>query len=159
MPSTANQSSQPLLAWLAALAAGQHALCCRRAARHPARRVFERSLIASAGHCDTEHATSVGYNLRARARPATVRERLSQEQWNVIVRAENEFFRQCALPPAADGDWSPSEVCCCLRRQRPPAAITGAQTDRMTRDDGWRLLSIGRWSSAWLLSNGDWRRL
>jgi uncharacterized alpha-E superfamily protein len=24
------------------------------------------------------------------------------------------------------------------------AAITGAQTDRMTRDDGWRLLSIGR---------------
>jgi uncharacterized alpha-E superfamily protein len=24
------------------------------------------------------------------------------------------------------------------------AAMTGAQTDRMTRDDGWRLLSIGR---------------
>jgi uncharacterized alpha-E superfamily protein len=24
------------------------------------------------------------------------------------------------------------------------AALTGAQTDRMTRDDGWRLLSIGR---------------
>ena len=24
------------------------------------------------------------------------------------------------------------------------AAVTGAQTDRMTRDDGWRLLSIGR---------------
>jgi len=24
------------------------------------------------------------------------------------------------------------------------AAITGAQTDRMTRDDGWRLLSVGR---------------
>jgi uncharacterized alpha-E superfamily protein len=24
------------------------------------------------------------------------------------------------------------------------AALTGAQTDRMSRDDGWRLLSIGR---------------
>ena len=24
------------------------------------------------------------------------------------------------------------------------AAMTGQQTDRMTRDDGWRLLSIGR---------------
>jgi uncharacterized alpha-E superfamily protein len=24
------------------------------------------------------------------------------------------------------------------------AAMTGAQTDRMTRDDGWRLLAIGR---------------
>ncbi|NIG00553.1 alpha-E domain-containing protein, partial [Burkholderia sp. Ax-1720] len=24
------------------------------------------------------------------------------------------------------------------------SAITGAQTDNMTRDDGWRLLSIGR---------------
>ena len=31
-----------------------------------------------------------------------------------------------------------------VRTSQLMAALTGAQTDRMTRDDGWRLLSIGR---------------
>ena len=44
--------------------------------------------------------------------------------------------RPCARP-RRDGRAGPAP---------PPhlAAITGAQTDRMTRDDGWRLLSVGR---------------
>jgi uncharacterized alpha-E superfamily protein len=38
-----------------------------------------------------------------------------------------------------------SEVISVLQRADTHlAAITGAQTDRMTRDDGWRLLSVGR---------------
>jgi len=38
-----------------------------------------------------------------------------------------------------------SEVMALLARADTQlAAITGAQTDRMTRDDGWRLLSVGR---------------
>ncbi len=138
-----DQSSQPLLAWLGELAV-QHALVLEGvpAATH-ARRVFERSLIAALA--DTEHATSVGYNLRSlKSAASAVRERLSQEQWNVIVRAETEFFRQCAIC-TEDGDYSPVEAMRVLDNVNGyTAAMTGAQTDRMSRDDGWRLLSSGR---------------
>jgi uncharacterized alpha-E superfamily protein len=105
--------------------------------------VFERSLIGSLG--DTQNATSVGYNLAAlRSSASAVRERLSQEQWNVIVRAEQEFKRGYLIF-TEDGDYSSVEALRVLENlSSHTAAMTGAQTDRMTRDDGWRLLSIGR---------------
>ena len=108
-----------------------------------ARRVFERSLIASLA--DTDTSTSVGFNLSAlRNSASTVRERLSQEQWNVIMRAERDFFRGCAIC-TEDGDYSSVEALRVLEQLSGyTAAMTGAQTDRMTRDDGWRLLSSGR---------------
>ena len=138
-----DQSSQPLMAWLSALAA-EHALVLP--AVPPAtqsRRVFERSLIAVLA--DTDDATSVGYNLAAlRSAASAVRERLSQEQWNIIVRAEQEFARGCAIC-TEDGDYSSVEALRVLEQlSGHTAAMTGAQTDRMTRDDGWRLLSSGR---------------
>ena len=75
---------------------------------------------------------------------STVRERLSQEHWRVIVRAEEELFARCA-EHARGGDYSSLEALQVLKDTSDHmAAITGAQTDRMTRDDGWRLLSIGR---------------
>jgi uncharacterized alpha-E superfamily protein len=108
-----------------------------------ARRVFERSLIASLSA--TDGATSVGFNLRAlKMAAAAVRERLSQEHWNVIVRSEEEFFTRCATHTLR-GDYSATAALRVLKTTSDYlAAITGAQTDRMTRDDGWRLLSIGR---------------
>jgi uncharacterized alpha-E superfamily protein len=108
-----------------------------------AMRVFERSLIAALA--DTQDSTSVGFNLRAlRDAASAVRERLSLEQWNVMVRAEAEFQRGCAIV-AEDGDFSPVEALRVLESlSSATAAMTGAQTDRMTRDDGWRLLSTGR---------------
>jgi uncharacterized alpha-E superfamily protein len=75
---------------------------------------------------------------------SSVRERLSQEHWRVIVRAEEELFASCRLH-AQSGDYSSVEALQVLKSTSDHmAAITGAQTDRMTRDDGWRLLSIGR---------------
>jgi len=108
-----------------------------------ARRVFERSLIANLG--STDGATSVGYNLRSlKMAGASVRERLSQEHWNVILRAEEELFIRCASHLAV-GDYAAADALRVLKSASDHlAAITGAQTDRMTRDDGWRLLSIGR---------------
>ena len=138
-----DQSSQPLLAWLSALAV-EHALVLPAVpSASQARRVFERSLIGALA--DTQDATSVGYNLAALRRSASaVRERLSQEQWNVIVRAEQEFNRGCAIC-TEDGDYSPVEALRVLETlSGHTAAMTGAQTDRMMRDDGWRLLSSGR---------------
>jgi uncharacterized alpha-E superfamily protein len=115
-----------------------------------ARRVFERSLIASLA--DTGQAASVGYNLRAlKGAASAVRERLSQEQWHVIVRAEEDFFRRCEAfsgpdhPAAQALEYSSVEALHALESASSfLAAMTGAQTDRMTRDDGWRLLSTGR---------------
>ena len=138
-----DQSSQPLLAWLSKMATVNTLLLPGVPAATQARRVFERSLIASLG--STELATSVGYNLRAvRLAGASVRERLSQEHWNLIVQAEERLTLGCQ-PFSQTGDYSPLDALGVLKAASDHmAAVTGAQTDRMTRDDGWRLLSIGR---------------
>jgi len=138
-----DQSSQPLMAWLSEVAVGNALVLTAVPAATQARRVFERSLIA--GLSDTQHATSVGFNLRGvRNAASALRERLSQEQWNLIVDAEQEFRRGCASC-ASEGDYSSAEALRVLELlSSHTAAMTGAQTDRMTRDDGWRLLSTGR---------------
>ncbi len=137
------QSTPPLLAWLGKMAVANTLVLPGVPSPAQARRVFERSLIASLG--STDGATSVGYNLRAlRMAGSTVRERLSQEHWRVIVQAEEELSA-CCTEHARDGDYSLLEALRMLENtSNHMAAITGAQTDRMTRDDGWRLLSIGR---------------
>ncbi len=151
-----DQSSQPLLAWLTEVAVNNALVLDTVPPATQARRVFERALIASLA--DTEKSASVGFNLRAlKSAASAVRERLSQEQWHVIVRAEADFFHRCRL--LSDGvahrhaaptdprgaDYSSLEALRTLESLSGfLAAMTGAQTDRMTRDDGWRLLSIGR---------------
>jgi uncharacterized alpha-E superfamily protein len=146
-----DQSSEPLLAWIGELAVANGlvlpavptAAQARPQSRPQSRRVFERSVIAALA--DTQASTSVGFNLAAlRNAAASVRERLSLEQWSVIVRAEQEFMRGCEAC-MADADFSSVEALRVLEHLSVrTAAMTGAQTDRMTRDDGWRLLSTGR---------------
>jgi uncharacterized alpha-E superfamily protein len=144
------QSSPPLLAWLSELAVKNGLVLDSVPPASQARRVFERSLIASLA--DTEQAASVGYNLRAiKGAASAVRERLSQEQWHVIVRAEEDFFRRCDSfsgpehPASQALEYSSVEALHALESASSfLAAMTGAQTDRMSRDDGWRLLSTGR---------------
>jgi uncharacterized circularly permuted ATP-grasp superfamily protein/uncharacterized alpha-E superfamily protein len=138
-----DQSSQPLLAWLGEMAADNGLVLPNVPDATVARRVFERSLVATLN--DTDRATSVGYNLAAlRNAAAAVRDRLSQEQWNVIVGAEQAFALGCKQG-LEDGDYSSVEAIRLLESlSGATAAMTGAQTDRMMRDDGWRLLSTGR---------------
>ena len=95
------------------------------------------------GFWDTQHTTGVGYNLRAiKLAAATVRERLSPEHWSLIEQTEKAFFQPASLDaPVASSIWAQQLL---ARTSQLMAALTGAQTDRMTRDDGWRLLSIGR---------------
>ncbi len=121
-----------------------------------AHRVFERSLIA--GLWDKELATSVGFNLRAvRLAAASVRERLSPEHWRLLEQAESRFFKpaqdstdaKSSAPATPDTVADPLADTVQVQRlladtSQMLAALTGAQTDRMSRDDGWRLLSIGR---------------
>ena len=138
-----DQSSQPLLAWLGTMAKASSLVLPHVPSPTQARRVFERSLIASLGN--TDEATSVGYNLRAVCMAGSaVRERLSLEHWNLIVRAQGDLVAACAAQTQS-GEYSTIETLDILKTAgRHMTAITGSQTDRMTRDDGWRLLSIGR---------------
>jgi uncharacterized alpha-E superfamily protein len=138
-----DQSSRPLLDWLGEMARANALVAPGVPAPAQARRVFERALIA--GLAETAATSSIGFNLKAvRRSAATVRERLSQEQWNVIVRAEEAFSSGCAAL-TEPGDYSSVEALRLLETlSGATAAMTGAQTDRMTRDDGWRLLSTGR---------------
>lgn len=135
--------SRPLLNWFNALAL-QNGLVLPsvpRLVQSP--RVFERSLIAALSQ--TDDACSVGFNLRALKNAAfTVRERLSQEQWDLIVQSEQYFLKTSSLL-TQQGIYLASDILQLLASTGVTlVAITGAQTDRMARDDGWRLLSIGR---------------
>jgi uncharacterized alpha-E superfamily protein len=137
------QSSAPLLGWLGQMALANTLVLPGVPAPAQATRVFERSLIDSLG--TTTGATSVGYYLRAlKMAASTVRERLSQEHWRIITRAEEDLFTRFATA-RQKSDFSTLQALQILKDTSDHmAAITGAQTDRMTRDDGWRLLSIGR---------------
>lgn len=106
-------------------------------------RVFERALIA--GLPDTEDNRGVGFALDALAHAAgQIRDRLSPEHWRLISSTIEDYN-------ARFGSLRPEEkVTSTMAREALEHvgsqlyAITGAQTDRMTRDDGWRLLTIGR---------------
>ncbi len=141
-----DQSSPTLMAWLHRLAV-RNALAPREVlAGARSRRVFERALIAELG--DVDQGGSVGWSLRCvRESAAGVRERLSQDHWNQIVRAETEFLRRAAEQAGEKGEGSYASAAALRLLESAStalAAMTGAQTDRMTRDDAWRLLSIGR---------------
>ena len=136
-------SPGPLLQWIGELACAQGLVLPGVPGPAASRRVFERSLVAALG--DAQRATSVAFNLAAlRQAAASVRDRLSQEHWNLIVDAERAFRTACDRLGQA-GDYSAVGALRALETlSGHTAAMTGAQTDRMTRDDGWRLLSTGR---------------
>ncbi len=132
-----------LLTWLQQV--GRHQGLVTSAAFGPddAMSGFGHELIARLGA--DSGSCSVGHNLRALRQAASqVRERLSRDLRTLIERVDDEFSaRHAALPAGAH----------CSVQQALDAldeasglltAITGEQTDRMVRDDGWRMLSIGR---------------
>ncbi len=145
-----DRASPALLAWLTEMAVGNALVLDTVPAATQARRIFERSLIA--GLADAGQTASVGFNLRALKRSASaVRERLSQQQWHVILQMETDFFKRCEAFANTTHHGSPATDYSSLEALRTLesasgflAAITGAQKDRMMRDDGWRLLSTGR---------------
>ncbi len=109
-----------------------------------AARRFERTLVQSLG--DPAGSTSLAFNLRSlRFCAESLRDRLSQEHWALILDLESRFLRRLQGVVRRPGHEPLSDILGVLGKTATQlAAITGAQTDRMTRDDGWRLLSVGR---------------
>ncbi len=132
-----------LSAWLGQLALAQGLVMPQTPPPSQSSRVFERSLVAMLDADSGAH--SVGYNLRALHQSANqVRERLSQELRNLIGRVDENFTAQQARL-GEDSEYATQEALESLAAASESlAAITGAQTDRMVRDNGWRMLSIGR---------------
>ena len=104
--------------------------------------LFERALLA--GLADAQGAYSIAYNLRALARASqALRERLSSEQWG-LIRTMGEAFEDTLKTAPGALPTLPQVLPALDRLALELAAVTGAQTDRMTRDHGWRLLTVGR---------------
>jgi uncharacterized circularly permuted ATP-grasp superfamily protein/uncharacterized alpha-E superfamily protein len=118
--------------------------------------LFERALIASLGDRTAKlGAYSVAATLESlRFSAFAVRERLALEQWTLVAASATEFDAAMsgAAVPSAEArsaqqapNISTQQALRALERLTTNVmAMTGAQTDRMTRDDGWRLLSMGR---------------
>jgi uncharacterized circularly permuted ATP-grasp superfamily protein/uncharacterized alpha-E superfamily protein len=106
----------------------------------PSRAVLRRSLLKAL----VDEDSGLGWLLAALSRAAgSLRERLSPEQWG-LMRRMGEDLRTALQPP----DKSVPSTAEALRALDDLAvqlaAVTGAQSDRMTRDHGWRLLTVGR---------------
>jgi uncharacterized circularly permuted ATP-grasp superfamily protein/uncharacterized alpha-E superfamily protein len=107
--------------------------------------LFERALLAGLAKTESSDGTaSIAFNLAALERASSsLRERLSSEQWG-LIRSMREAFT-AAVDTAAGELPTRAQVLPALDRLALQlAAVTGAQTDRMTRDHGWRLLTVGR---------------
>jgi uncharacterized circularly permuted ATP-grasp superfamily protein/uncharacterized alpha-E superfamily protein len=111
--------------------------------------LFERSLVAMLA--DSRASTGLARNLAAHAATASeIRNRLSNDHWRTILAARNDFrdaMTQATLA-AADGSavsYDRARVLAALEHLAMQlGAINGAQGDRMSRDEAWRLVFIGR---------------
>ncbi len=102
--------------------------------------LFERSLLAAL----QDRQAGIGANLQALARTAgALRDRLSPEHWGLARRMGDDFQRHFEAIGSSVPDVTQA-LPALQRLTLQLAAVTGAQTDRMTRDHGWRLLSVGR---------------
>jgi uncharacterized circularly permuted ATP-grasp superfamily protein/uncharacterized alpha-E superfamily protein len=110
--------------------------------------VFERALLSALGDVTGEQgASSVAFNLQALALASqALRERLSTEQWQLIRSMGEDFAAALGVPaePAAALPTREQALSALGALAQQLAAVTGAQNDRMTRDHGWRFLTIGR---------------
>ncbi len=109
-------------------------------------RDYERALLRglAASGAEVGLIPGIPFNLQALERVSlALRDRLSTEHWSLMQRMRVIFAR--SLSPAEEGLPVMAKVLPALDRLAVQlAAATGAQSDRMTRDLGWRLLILGR---------------
>ncbi|CAG9175613.1 hypothetical protein LMG32289_03360 [Cupriavidus pampae] len=116
---------------------------------------FERALVMTLA--DPSGDSGVMYALAGHARAASqIRNRLSNDHWRTILAARNDFrvgmsaalTSSTSSTPGANGGavgYDRTRVLAALDHlSMQLGAISGAQGDRMTRDEAWRLVFIGR---------------
>lgn len=115
---------------------------------------FEQALLASLGDAGGQ---SIGFDLQSLAAAAgALRDRLSPEHWGLVRAMGEEFSQQiAALAPAGQVPNAAQVLPLLDRLAVQLAALTGAQSDRMTRDHGWRLLTVGRFIERLVAASGQ----
>ncbi|MGL4231244.1 MAG: alpha-E domain-containing protein [Casimicrobium sp.] len=128
--------------WLSALAVENGLVAKEVPTMRQSAAVFERSLIASLSDRDARlGAHSIAASMTAlRSTAFSIRERLAPEQWTLVTASEQEFHSTFSNRSVS----AQAALRALERLGMQVMAMTGAQADRMTRDDGWRMLSIGR---------------
>ncbi|WP_431825394.1 circularly permuted type 2 ATP-grasp protein [Burkholderia sp. F1] len=106
-------------------------------------RAFQHALAVSLTRGADRAAGVASCLFGMRGAAAAIRERLSSEQWRLIDDA-TQLFADSTGNAEAEEQLGNEALQLLERLGLLLGAITGAQTDNMTRDDGWRLLSIGR---------------
>jgi uncharacterized alpha-E superfamily protein len=103
-------------------------------------------LVANLG--ESSGAASVGQNLASQARASgEIRGRLSTDHWRTVLAARNDFRVAIAALQPARGVERYDRVLLTRTLEtlaNQLQAISGAQGDRMTRDEAWRLVFAGR---------------
>ena len=136
------EPSIALLMWLGQLAESAGLVPEKAPSPLEDRAEFERLLIHRLADTDEP---GVGQALRSlRGAAAALRERLSPEHWSFIKLAEERFLQECAPLRGSATQAETDALHALAQLSRTLAAITGAQQDRMWRDDGWRLMIMGR---------------
>ncbi|WP_116135710.1 circularly permuted type 2 ATP-grasp protein [Trinickia diaoshuihuensis] len=157
-----DHDSEAMLGTLAELAARFELIPAVDTVARGSRHAFERMLAASLH----EHSgtASVGRIIASQARACgEIRARLSNDHWRTILAARNDFrdaLQRLSLAPSMGAAEQGGEDA--PRRERHESydrvalmgaletlamqlsAISGAQGDRMVRDEAWRLLFAGR---------------
>jgi uncharacterized alpha-E superfamily protein len=109
--------------------------------------VFERTLIAELAD---NRGSSVAFDLASLVRSAGhIRDRLSADHWRLVAATAERFSADCAAATAGNVFSADEAVAALGHLAVQLSAITGAQIDHMTRDDGWRMMTIGRQQAAW----------
>ena len=107
---------------------------------------LERLLVANLG--EGSAASSVGQNLASQARASgEIRGRLSTDHWRTILAARNDFRDAITALHPVRAIERYDRVLLTRTLETLAAqllAISGAQGDRMTRDEAWRLVFAGR---------------
>jgi uncharacterized circularly permuted ATP-grasp superfamily protein/uncharacterized alpha-E superfamily protein len=99
---------------------------------------IERALLD--GLSDREDHVSLAFNVAETWRVAgTVRERLSSDNWRVLNRLYQRVSDRASQPVSLDDAFEFLDDIIVLL-----VAVGGLETAHMTRDDGWRFLSMGR---------------
>ncbi|MFO1295512.1 MAG: circularly permuted type 2 ATP-grasp protein [Rubrivivax sp.] len=107
---------------------------------------FERAVLAAIGDANAAGgAFSIAFDLRALEQASmALRERLSSEHWGRIRQMREAFAEGVRAAPGQELPSRARVLAALDALALHLAAVTGAQTDRMTRDHGWRLLTVGR---------------
>jgi uncharacterized circularly permuted ATP-grasp superfamily protein/uncharacterized alpha-E superfamily protein len=107
---------------------------------------LERALVA--GLSEGNRGTSIGGNLADQVRACgEIRDRLSTDHWRTILASRNDFRDALTRLAAAESGKRYDRLMLTGALEHLAtqlSAASGAQGDRMTRDEAWRLLFIGR---------------